>query len=95
MGRRRFDHLVVLLSLALDRSLSRYSLWQAVRDAGLDPEAWSGPEAQRFCTLELPRWLRQQGFSLAEPRRERLARSMARLDPNQLTPEEHFARLSD
>jgi hypothetical protein len=95
MGRRRFDRLVVELSLALDRSVPRYSLWQAVHGAGLDPEAWSGAEAQRFCTIELPRWLRHQGFALAEPRLQRLARTIARFDPKQLTPEEHFARLSD
>ena len=95
MGRRRFDRLVIELSLVLERSLPRFSLWQAVRAAGLDPEAWSGAEAQRFCTLELPRWLRQQGIALAEPRIARLAGSMARFDPNLLTPEEHFARLSD
>lgn len=95
MRRRRFDHLVVELSLALDRSVPRYSLWQAVRGVGLDPEAWSGVEAQRFCTAELPRWLRRQGFALAEPRLERLARSIARFDPRRLTPEEHFARITD
>jgi hypothetical protein len=95
MGRRRFDRLVVELSLALDRSMPRYSLWQAVHDAGLDPEAWSGPDVRRFCTVELPRWLRREGFALGEPRLERLARTMARFDPSQLTPEEHFARLSD
>jgi hypothetical protein len=95
MGRRRFDRLILELSLALDRSVPRYSLWQAVHEAGLDPEAWSGAEAQRFCTLELPRWLRREGFALAEPRLERVARAMVRFDPNQRTPEEHFARLSD
>ena len=95
MGRRRFDRLVVELSLVLDRSVPRYSLWQAVRGAGLDPEVWSGSEAQRFCMVDLPRWLRQQGFALAESRLVQLARTMARLDPSQLTPEEHFARLAD
>jgi len=95
MGRRRFDRLVVELSLALDRNVPRYSLWQAVRSAGLDPEAWSGAEAQRFCSVELPRWLRREGFALPEPRLERLARAVARFDPSLLTPEEHFARLSD
>ena len=95
MGRRRFDRLVVELSLALERSVPRYPLWQAVRSVGLDPEAWSTADVQRFCTIDLPRWLRQQGFALAEPRLVRLTRTMARFDPSQLTPEEHFARLSD
>jgi hypothetical protein len=95
MGRRRFDRLVVELSLALERGVPRFSLWHAVHAAGLDPELWSGADAQRFCTIELPRWLRQHGFALAEPRLQRLARTMARFDPSRLTPEEHFARLSD
>jgi hypothetical protein len=95
MKRRRFDHMVVELSVALDRWVARYALWQAVKDAGYDPESWSGAEAERFCTTELPRWLRRSGHSLAESRLHRLARSVARFDPSRLTPEEHFARLSD
>jgi hypothetical protein len=95
MGRRRFDRLVLELSLALDRRVERYSLWQAVHGAGFDPERWSGAEAERFCTLELPRWLRRNGYALAEPRLLRLTRTVGRFDPRQLTPEEHFARLFD
>ena len=95
MGRRRFDRLILELSLALDRSVPRYSLWQAVHGVGLDPEAWSGAQAQRFCTSELPRWLRREGFALAQQKLDRLARTIARFDPSQRTPEEHFARLSD
>jgi hypothetical protein len=95
MKRRRFDHMVVELSVALDRWVARYALWQAVKDAGYDPESWSGGEAQRFCTTELPRWLRRNGHSLPEARLSKLARSVARFDPGLLTPEEHFARLGD
>ncbi len=83
------------LSLALDRGVPRYALWQAVHGAGFDPERWSGSEAERFCTRELPRWLRCNGYALAEQRLAKLARTIARFDPSQLTPEEHFARLSD
>jgi hypothetical protein len=95
MKRRRFDHLVVELSVALDRWVARYALWQAVKEAGYDPESWSGPEAQRFCTIELPRWLRRSGQTVSEARLQKLARSVARFDPALLTPEEHFARLGD
>ena len=95
MKRRRFDHMVVELSVAVDRWVARYALWQAVKDAGYDPECWSGPEAERFCTLELPRWLRRSGHTVPEARLQRLARSVARFDPALLTPEEHFARLGD
>jgi hypothetical protein len=95
VGRRRFDRLVVELSVALDRWVPRYSLWQAVHGAGFDPERWTGSDVERFCTRELPRWLRHNGFCLSEARVVKLARSLARFDPSRLTPEEHFARLSD
>ena len=95
MKRRRFDRLVLELSVLLDRWVARYALWQAVRDAGYDPESWSGAEAERFCAMELPRWLRRQGHAIAEARLTKLGRTLARFDPALLTPEEHFARLGD
>ena len=95
MNRRRFDRLVMELSVLLDRWVARYALWQAVREAGYDPESWSGAQAERFCTVHLPRWLRLQGHTLAEARIQKLARSLGRFDPALLTPEEHFARLGD
>jgi hypothetical protein len=95
MQRRRFDRLVLELTLALDRPLPRFALWQAVHDAGLDPERWSGAEAERFCRLELPRWLRHRGYGLSDARVAKIARTLARFDPTQLCAEDHFARLSD
>ena len=95
MRRRRFDHMVVELSVLLDRFVARYSLWQAVKDAGYDPERWSGAEAERFCTIELPRWLRHQGLALPASCLLKLGRTLARFDSARLTPEEHFARLGD
>jgi hypothetical protein len=95
MGRRRFDRLMMELSVALDRWVPRYPLWQAVHAAGFDPERWTGPEVERFCMRDLPRWLRMNGYSLSETRVVKLARSCARFDPSHLTPEEHFARLAD
>jgi hypothetical protein len=95
MGRRRFDRLLQELSVALDRWVARYPLWQAVHAAGFDPERWTGPEVERFCLLELPRWLRNNGYSMSETRVVKIARTLARFDPSYLTPEEHFARLSD
>ena len=95
MKRRRFDHMVVELSVLLDRWVARFALWQAVKEAGYDPESWSGTQAERFCTIDLPRWLRHQGQAVPEARLARLARSVARFDPALPTPEEHFARLAD
>jgi hypothetical protein len=93
MRRRRFDHLVAELSVLLDRWVARYSLWQAVKDFGYDPESWSGVEAERFCTRELPRWLRNHGHAVAEHRLAKLSKKLARFEPGLTTPEEHFARL--
>jgi hypothetical protein len=95
MGRRRFDRLVTELSVALERWVPRYPLWQAVHAAGYDPERWNGADVERFCLRELPRWLRLQGYTLSNARVERLARTLGRFDPSHLTPEEHFARLAD
>ena len=95
MGRRRFDRLVLELSVVLDRWVPRYPLWQAVHAAGFDPERWSGAEVERFCLGELPRWLRLHGHTLSHQRVVKLARTLARFDPSRLTPEEHFARLGD
>ena len=95
MHRRRFDHLVTELSVLLDRRVARFALWQAVGEAGYDPERWSGMDAERFCATTLPRWLRSQGLLLAEPKLERLGRAMRRFNASLPTPEEHFARLGD
>jgi hypothetical protein len=95
MGRRRFDRLVQELSVALDRWVARYPLWQAAHAAGYDPERWTAPEVERFCLLVLPGWLRRNGYALSEPRLAKIARTLARFDPSYLTPEEHFARLAD
>jgi hypothetical protein len=93
MNRRRFDHFVTELSVLLDRRIARFSLWQAVSEAGYDPERWSGAEAERFCATALPRWLRCQGLPVQEPKLVRLGRRLHSYDPSLLTPEEHFARL--
>ena len=95
MFRRRFDRLVLELTVALDRPLPRYPLWQAVHDCGLDPERWTGAEAERFCRVELPRWLRRHGYALNDARIVKIARTLARFDPTVLSAEDHFARLSD
>jgi hypothetical protein len=93
MNRRRFDHFVTELSVLLDRRIARFSLWQAVSEAGYDPERWSGADAQRFCAIALPRWLRNHGLLVSEAKLARLGRRVRSYDPTLLTPEEHFARL--
>jgi hypothetical protein len=92
VGRRRFDHLVLELSLALGRPVPRYALWLRVHEAGLDPEDLSRDEAAAFCGGPLADFLHEQGFALGARGRRRLERSVRRYDPSLPTPEEHFAR---
>ena len=51
MQRRRFDHLTVEISLAVDRNLPRYPLWLALKELGLEPEGLTREAAARFSFL--------------------------------------------
>jgi hypothetical protein len=61
--------------------------------AGFDPERWTGADVERP-PARAARWLRHSGLDVRDARRED-PRTLARFDPSHLTPEEHFARLSD
>lgn len=92
MRRRRFDHLLVELSLALDRAVPRWELWTALCEAGADPEHLSRRAAVAFCEEPLGSFLASHGLALPERRARRLRRRVARYDPSVPTPEEIFAR---
>jgi hypothetical protein len=93
MGRRRFEHLVVELSLALGQAVPRFRLWQALHDAGCDPERLEREQAVAFCDARLAGFLAGLGRSLEAGAARRLRRRVARFDPRYPTPEEVFARL--
>ena len=95
MDRRRFDHLYVELSVALDRLAPRYALWLHMADVGLDPERLSRSDVIRFCRDHLADFLARQGLALRERQARRLGRRMARFDPGHPTPYEHMARLGE
>lgn len=92
MARRRFDHLVMELSLALDRPIPRYPLWLYLHEVGYDPELLTRREAVEFCERYLDFFLARHGAALAPRRARRLLRQVERFDPTFPTPEERFAR---
>ena len=93
MGRRRFDHLVLELSLILGRPLARYPLWLRLHEAGFDPEGISQDELLAFCGPPLEHFLSEQGVALGTRDQRRLERAVGRFDPRLPTPEEHLERL--
>ena len=93
MRRRRFDHLAIELSLAVDRAVPRFALWTALHEGGADPEQLSRDAALAFCDAPLDRFLAGLGLALPAPARRRLRRRVARFDPRHPAPEEIFARL--
>ncbi len=93
MRRRRFEHLIIELSLALGRRVERYPLWLALRECGFDPESLGASDVDRFCGAPLDAWLDERGWTLSDRRRRRLMRALRRFDPGQPTPEDFMRRL--
>jgi hypothetical protein len=91
--RRRFDHLLVELSVAVGCPLPRYALWLRMREAGFNPEDLSKDEALAFCAAPVTAFLGEQGLFLPSRARRRLLRTVARFDPSIPTPYERLARI--
>jgi hypothetical protein len=91
VGRRRFDHLVLELSLALDECVPRYALWLRLHEEGFDPEALDRDAALAFCRDPLERFLEELGLELPPRRLRRLRRAVDRFDPELGTPYERIA----
>ncbi|MGH0035458.1 MAG: hypothetical protein ACQGVK_10590 [Myxococcota bacterium] len=93
MGRRRFDHWMVELSVALGVRVPRYALWLFVHDCGLDPESLGKEDVAALCDDHLDRFLADRGEVLGARARRRLSRRCQRFDPRRPTPEEFMQRL--
>ena len=91
-GRRRFDHLVTELSVAVGQKIPRYALWLRLHEYGWNPDELSRDEAISFCGTPLSSFLATQGLRLRASRQRRLQREMARYDPALPTPYERMAR---
>jgi hypothetical protein len=91
--RRRFDHLITELSLALDRNLPRYPLWLTFKEFGADPDCLSREVVIEFCDEHLGEFLAHLGHTLTPRQARRLRRAVARFDPEIQTPYERMARI--
>jgi hypothetical protein len=94
LGRRRFDHLHIELSVALGVAIPRFDLWMELQEHDIDPEHLSREQAMTFCDGPLELFLHRSGLSLSPRSRRRLSRKIDRYDPTLPTPYERFAALS-
>jgi hypothetical protein len=87
--RRRFDHFVIELSLALGERVPRHALWLACA-RHLD----SASALSAFCRAGLGEFLASVGANALDGRAgARLLHEIARFDPARRTPEEVFGAL--
>jgi hypothetical protein len=93
MARRRFDHLVLEISLAVGQRIPRYPLWLRLHELGWNPERLSRQAALAFCGAPLTRFLADHGLALGPRARRRLQRNLRRYDPAIPTPYERMARI--
>jgi len=93
LGRRRFEHLYLELSVAVGARVPRYALWMSLHDSGSDPEQLEREDVIAFCDGHLDGFLAARGWHLAPRVRTALCRRLARFDPRHPTPEEFMARL--
>ena len=93
MDRRRFEHLVVEMSLALGLQVPRYPLWLFLHERGFDPEQLSAVGVLAFCNGPLTGFLADRGLALRPRQLRRLRRAVRRFDPAVPTPCERLAHL--
>lgn len=93
MRRRRFDHLILEISLAVNQNLPRYPLWLEFKELGMDPEFLTREAVIDFCNEHLADFLARLGYTLPQRRIRRLQRAVARFDPSLPTPYERMARI--
>jgi hypothetical protein len=93
VGRRRFDYLVIEISVALGVRVPRYALWLFLHECGLDPEDLGRGDVEAFFDGHLERFLADRDEALGPRARRRLARRCLAFDPRHPTPEEFMERL--
>jgi hypothetical protein len=91
VSRRRFDHLVLEISLAAGVRIPRYDLWLRLHELGVDPESLKAEQSLAFCSGPLAEFLAEFGLYLGPRSRRRLCRSIERFDPDVPTPDERLA----
>ncbi len=93
MARRRFDHLVLEISVAVGRRIPRYPLWLRLHELGWNPERLSCQATIAFCGAPLTRFLADHSLALPPRARRRLERNLRRYDPAMPTPYERMAQV--
>ena len=77
-GRRILNRLLIALSLAAGRHVSRTDLWVHLHGMGIDPAALTANEALRFCSDGLVDFLAAQEIAMDCGERSRLRAEIAR-----------------
>lgn len=95
MRRRRFEHLVLELSVAVGRQIPRYALWLRLGELGWNPEALSRRAVMRFCDEHLLQFLEECGATLTARKARRLRRKLERFDPRHPGPCGHMERFGN
>ncbi len=93
MKRRRFEFLVVELSVAVGRLIPRYALWLRLNELGWDPVALAGEELISFYDQHLQDFLAEHDLLLTQRESRRLRKKLVRFDPRHDTPYEIMERL--
>jgi hypothetical protein len=91
--RKRFDHLLVELSVSVGRVVPRYALWLLLQELGHDPELLSREAVLAFLDEQLEAFLAEHDLGLSAREDRRLRRSLERYDPAYPTPYETMERL--
>jgi hypothetical protein len=94
MGRRIFNRLIIEISLAVGRHVSRYGLWMHLHEVGIDPEQLTQQRAVAFCGEPLALFLKEQGLTLPPEELRELQRSMTRFNPLVASPYEQMERIA-
>jgi hypothetical protein len=94
VGRRRFEHLHVELSVAAGSLVPRWALWLRLEELGWAPDALDRDGVLAFQRWHARGFLAEHGLALTPREERRLARSLARFDPARPTPEEVLERFA-
>jgi hypothetical protein len=93
VGRRRFEHLHVELSVAVGSVVPRYELWLHLHALGWNPEELARESIIEFASEHMSGFLADCGLSLSPRAARRLERDLRRFDPSHPTPDEVMRRL--
>jgi hypothetical protein len=95
MLRKRFDHLVEEISMAVGAPIPRYRLWLRFHEHGCDPESITANMAVAFCDGPLKSFLREEGLRIGNWARHRVRKEVLRYDPRIPRPKDRLSALPE